>query len=93
MTAAPPDRTLKVDGNRLTFISEGPARLQALLALIDGAKKSLRLLYYTFTSDASGEQVRDALYRANERGVKVSLLIDGFGSSRTPDTYFKDLRE
>jgi cardiolipin synthase len=93
MTSAPPDRTLKVDGNRLTFISEGPARLKALLALIDGAEKSLRLLYYTFTDDASGGQVRDALGRANARGVKVSLLIDGFGSSRTPETYFKDLNE
>jgi cardiolipin synthase len=93
MTSAPPDRTLKVDGNRLTFISEGPARLKALLALIDGAEKSLRLLYYTFTDDVSGGQVRDALDRANARGVKVSLLIDGFGSSRTPETYFKDLNE
>ena len=93
MATAPTDRTLKVDGNRLTFISEGPARLQALLALIDGAQVSLRLLYYTFTGDASGAKVRDALDRANARGVKVSLLIDGFGSSRTPETYFKDLHE
>jgi cardiolipin synthase len=93
MAAAPSNRTLKVGGNRLTLISEGPALLEALLALIDGAKKSVRLLYYTYTSDASGEQVRDALDRANARGVKVSLLIDGFGSSRTPETYFKDLHD
>ena len=93
MAAAPPDRSLKVDGNRLTLFPTGPGRLQVLLDLIEGAKDSLRLLYYTYSPDKSGEQVKAALARANERGVKVSLLIDGFGSGHTPETYFKDLRE
>ena len=72
----------KVDGNRLTFLPDGPDRLEALVALIDGAKNSLRLLYYIFAADASGDRVRDALVAATERGVAVSLLIDGFGSSK-----------
>lgn len=83
----------KVDGNRLTFLPDGPDRLEALVALIDGAKSSLRLLYYIFAADASGDRIRDALVAATERGVAVSLLIDGFGSSKTPETYFKDLHE
>ena len=83
----------KVDGNRLTFLPDGPDRLEALVALIDGAKNSLRLLYYIFAADASGDRVRDALVAATERGVAVSLLIDGFGSSKTPEPYFKDLHE
>ena len=86
-------RVTKVDGNRLTFFPDGPDRLEALLALIDGAKSSLRLLYYIFAADESGGKVRDALVAAVERGVEVSLLIDGFGSSKTPGTYFKDLHE
>ena len=28
-----------------------------------------------------------------ERGVTVALLIDGFGSSNTPDDFFDDLRK
>ena len=83
----------KVDGNRLTFFPDGPDRLEALVALIDGAKNSLRLLYYIFAADASGDRVRDALVAATERGVAVSLLIDGFGSSKTPEPYFKELHE
>jgi len=83
----------KVDGNRLTFLPDGPDRLEALVALIDGAKNSLRLLYYIFAADASGDRVRDALVAATERGVAVSLLIDGFGSSKTPEPYFKELHE
>ncbi len=86
-------RMTKVDGNRLTFFPDGPDRLEALLALIDGAKSSLRLLYYIFAADESGGKVRDALVAAVERGVEVSLLIDGFGSSKTPETYFKHLHE
>ena len=86
-------RVTTVDGNRLTFYPDGPDRLEALLKLIAGAKQSLRLLYYIFAADSSGQRVRDALVAAVERGVEVSLLIDGFGSSGTPETYFKDLHE
>ena len=79
-------RVTKVDGNRLTFLPDGPDRLEALLALIDGAKSNLRLLYYIFAADESGRKVRGALVAALERGVEVSLLIDGFGSSKTAAT-------
>jgi len=90
---APKDCSQTVDGNRLTLLTEGPARLEALLALIDEAETSLRILYYIFMSDEAGERVRGALMRAVDRGVAVSLLIDGFGSSKTPDTYFNELHE
>lgn len=84
-------RPLTVDGNRLTLLPDGPARLDALIELIDDARHSLRLLYYTFLADASGERVKEALLRAIDRKVAVSLLIDGFGSSATPNDYFADL--
>jgi len=86
-----PERTLEVDGNRLTFLPDGPERLEALLALINGAKQSLRLLYYIYEPDKSGARVRHALLAALRRGVKVALLIDGFGSSNCPPDYFKPL--
>ena len=90
---APKDCSLTVDGNRLTLLTEGPARLEALLALINEAETSLRVLYYIFDKDDAGDRVRDALLRAVDRGVEVALLIDGFGSSQTPDTYFRELHE
>lgn len=93
MPAAERNPSLIVDGNRLTPVLNGPARLRTLLALIDGAKHSLRLLYYIYSADASGGLVREALMRALERGVEVSLLIDGFGSGRTPETYFRELND
>jgi cardiolipin synthase len=77
----------EVDGNRLTLLSEGPDRLSALLRLIEEAQTSLRFLYYMFLDDAVSARVRDALIGAAERGVKVSLLIDSFGSSANTDFF------
>ena len=84
-------RTVTVEGNRLTLLTEGPDLLAELIALIDGASVSLRLLYYIYQPDGSGDAVRSALLRAVERGVDVSLLVDGFGASETPDDYFLGL--
>ena len=85
-----PDRGLMVDGNRLTLLTEGPERLAALIELIDRAKKSVRLLYYIYRDDRAGQLVYAAIERALDRGVKASLLIDGFGAY-TPDQYFTPL--
>ena len=84
-------RELKVDGNSLAFLPDGPERLDTLIGLIDGAKRSLRLLYYMFLPDSAGQLVRSALLRAIERGVEVALLIDGFGSAATPGDYFREI--
>src|SRR5688572_26692025 len=94
MAARPTQETpapLMVAGNRLTLLSEGPQRLDALIALIDGARASLRILYYMFKDDESGRQVRDALLAACNRGVQVSILIDGFGSEGLSDSFFAPL--
>jgi cardiolipin synthase len=84
------EKSVEVDGNRLTLLTEGPERLDALLALIDGANHKVRLLYYMYRDDRSGKLVYAAMDRAIDRGVAVSLLIDGFGAY-TPDEYFTPL--
>lgn len=70
-----------VAGNRLTPLAEGPERLTTLLRLIDGARESLRLLYYGYKDDEAGRAVRAALSKALARGVTVSLILDGFGGA------------
>ncbi len=80
-----------IDGHRLTVIVEGAARFDRIVTRIKGATESLRLFYYIFSGDAHGVQVRDALIDACGRGVKVSLMIDGFGSENLADTFFAPL--
>jgi cardiolipin synthase len=87
-----PGLSLAVAGNRLTLLADGPERLDALLELIDSARESLRFLYYMFMDDVSGTRVRDALIAAAGRGVKVSLLVDGFGSTAN-QAFFRPLEE
>ena len=82
-----------VDGHRFTLLPEGPERLEALIALIAAAEHSLRLLYYIFLDDTSSTRVRDALLAAHHRGVKVSLLVDGFGSEDAGDDFFAPLEQ
>ena len=80
-----------VGGNRLTLLADGPERLQALIDLIDGAEESLKVLYYIWENDQTGRRVRDALVRALQRGISVSLLVDGFGASNVPESFFQPL--
>jgi cardiolipin synthase A/B len=77
------DKSFPVGTVTLVPYVTGAERMEALLALIADASSSLRLLYYIFAKDESGEKIRDALIEACQRGVKVSLTIDGFGSSAT----------
>ena len=84
------DPAIAVAGNRLTLLESGPERLAALIALIEGARHSLRLLYYIYVDDDAGRRVRDALAAARGRGVEVALIVDGFGSDPAVDQGFFD---
>jgi cardiolipin synthase len=53
-----------------------------LVADIDGARESVRILAYIFADDAIGERVIESLSRAASRGVACHVLIDAFGSHR-----------
>ncbi|EZP50975.1 phospholipase D-like domain-containing protein [Sphingomonas sp. RIT328] len=86
-----PQPTFTVDGNRLTLLDTGPRRLDALLALIDGARHDLRILYYIYADDATGRRVNAALVAAAERGVATALIVDGFGSEGH-DAFYAPLR-
>ena len=74
------DPAFTVDANRLTLLTTGRERFDTLIAVIEGATKSLRLLYYIFADDQAGQRVADALIAAAGRGVRVELIVDGFGS-------------
>ena len=51
-----------------------------MLAAIGAAQESIRLETYIYAGDELGKQFRDALISACQREVKVSVLLDAFGS-------------
>lgn len=87
------DIRVMLDGNHLRLIEDGATLRATLIALIDGARTSLKLYYYIFAADGSGHMIRDALIAARTRGVAVTLMVDGFGSADTADDFFAPLVE
>jgi len=69
------------DGNRIDLLHNGVAYFPALCEAIDKAERSVHLETYIFHLDRTGETVLDSLIRARQRGVRVRVVIDGFGSS------------
>ncbi len=88
MDRPPPQPTFTTAGNRLRLLDTGPDRLDALVGLIEGARQSLRIIYYIYSDDASGRRVRDAMLAAALRGVTVSLIVDAFGSDAAEHEHF-----
>jgi len=85
--------TFEVEGNRLTLVTGGRDRLDALIAMIDGSTESLRALYYIYADDDAGKRVHAALLAAAARGVKTSLIVDGLGSDEArQNDFFAPLR-
>ncbi|AYN22434.1 cardiolipin synthase ClsB [Alcaligenes aquatilis] len=68
------------EGNQITLLQNGQEFFPAICEAIDQARKRLHLETYIFNLDDSGHCVLDALRRASERGVRVRVVIDGFGS-------------
>lgn len=77
----------EAQGLKLTFYASGEDRIKALLDTIRGARRSLKLYFYIFDTDACAAKVRDELAAAAARGVKVTLIVDDFGSRAKADFF------
>src|SRR5258706_6920505 len=81
-----------VRGNRISLLKNGIEFFPALEAEIDAARIEVRLETYIYQEDAAGVRVGEALKRAAARGVKVRLLIDGFGARGLSPAFLSGLR-
>lgn len=62
-------------------LSSGPDALAARLVLADMAERSLDLQYYIWHGDETGKRLAERVLAAADRGVRVRVLLDDFGSS------------
>jgi cardiolipin synthase len=69
-----------VAGNRVTLLHDGEQAYPAMLAAIEGAQHEVLLSTYIFATDETGVRFAEALARANDRGVRVRVLVDGIGA-------------
>ncbi|MBU0604196.1 MAG: cardiolipin synthase ClsB [Gammaproteobacteria bacterium] len=74
-------------GNVLQLLVCGVQYFPALEQAIDEAEKEIFLETYIFADDETGERIASALARAAARGVRVRVLVDGFGGREFEHTH------
>ncbi|MCM2332356.1 MAG: phospholipase D-like domain-containing protein [Anaeromyxobacteraceae bacterium] len=67
--------------DRLRLLDGGAEAYPAMLAAIEAAREEVFLEVYAFALDAVGERFIGALSAAARRGVRVRVVIDGWGSA------------
>lgn len=85
-------RAVTMGETSFQWLKTGDEAFSALIAAIEGARKSVCLETYVYAVGNPGEAVRSALIRAAQRGVFVRVLIDGLGSSSLDAEFFDLLR-
>jgi len=76
--------------NTYHWLETGDRFYSDLLAAIDSARTTVRLETYIFAAGKPGDDVRSSLVRAVKRGVRVRVLVDGFGSLELPSEYWEE---
>lgn len=72
--------------------ADGEQALAALWETIERAQRRLDISTFILGNDAVGREVVSRLARRAREGVKVRLLLDGFGAVWLPRRYFDELR-
>lgn len=70
------------DGNRVELLVNGEGFYPSVFAAIAGARHEVLLETFIIRDDKVGRALRQVLIEASERGVRVELIADGYG---TPD--------
>jgi cardiolipin synthase len=73
------------------WLRDGESAYQRMLAAIDGARESVCLETYIFSTGVPGDLFRAVLAAAARRGRRVEVLVDGFGSMSLPGDYWNSV--
>ncbi len=71
-----------VAGSTIELIADYDLVVDRLVADVERAQTSVRLLVYLFADDPVGQRVIEALAQATERGVTTQVILDPVGSHR-----------
>jgi len=72
--------------------ADGASAREALWEVIEGARARLDICTFIIGDDALGQEVIERLARRAREGIKVRVLLDGFGAISLPRRYFDTLR-
>jgi cardiolipin synthase len=80
-------------GNRLQLLENGEAFFPYVLDLISQARAELLIDTFILFEDGVGIPLKDALVGAARRGVRVQLVVDGYGSLDLSQRFIAELTE
>ncbi|MFN8396445.1 MAG: phospholipase D-like domain-containing protein [Bacteroidia bacterium] len=78
--------------DNLRLVRGGPEFFDCLREMIDNAEEELHLQTFIFADDSTGRPVLNALKAAAQRGVRVLVLVDGYGGA-LPAGVLEELRQ
>ncbi|MDR6538171.1 phospholipase D-like domain-containing protein [Variovorax soli] len=78
---------------KVRFHADGVAARDALWAVIEGARKRIDVCTFIIGDDALGHEAINRLSRRAREGIKVRVLLDGFGALSLPRQHFDTLRD
>jgi len=79
------------DDNRLHLLSNGEHYFPRVFNAIRHAKESVLLETFILFEDEVGKQLHQVILQAAQRGVKVEMMVDGYGSNDLSDEFINTL--
>ena len=79
-------------GNAVALLENGVQLFPALCEAFDQATRSIQVETYIFRLDAAGAKILHHLKLAALRGVRVRVMLDGFGSAQDEQTIQTELQ-
>ncbi|MCF6745749.1 cardiolipin synthase B [Blastococcus sp. KM273128] len=81
------------EGNRLRLLRNGEETFPALLEAIAGAGRSVDLLWFSWRGGQIAHQVAGALAGRARAGVRVRVLLDGYGAKQIDRDDLRTMRQ
>ncbi|MHA7113008.1 cardiolipin synthase ClsB [Pseudomonas promysalinigenes] len=82
-----------VDGNHVQLLINGEQYYPRVFEAMAQAREEILLETFIIFDDKVGQQLQKALIDAASRGVRVEVVVDGYGTGDLPDTYIAALTE
>lgn len=89
---ANPDEQWRAD-NEVQLLINGEAFFPAVFEAIRGAREEVLIETFIFRDDKVGRELQQVLIEAAQRGVRVEMLVDGYGSDELQAPFIRAMTD
>jgi cardiolipin synthase len=80
-------------GNSVRLLENGEEFFPRVFSAINNARHEVLVETFILRDDKVGQQVKNGLVSAAQRGVRVSLAVDGYGSYYLPEDFIHEITD